>query len=65
MWSVGGGKGQAWHQDCPPDDPSRFNLNRLLYLQDTEFDDGAVVVVPRLPPHGENLPRPSAGADSR
>ena len=46
MWSVGGGKGQAWHQDCPPDDPSRFNLNRLFYLQDTEIDDGAVVVVP-------------------
>ena len=36
MWSVGGGKGQAWHQDCPPDDPSQFNLNRLFYLQDTE-----------------------------
>ena len=39
-------EGQAWHQDCPPDNPSRFNLNRLFYLQDTEIDDGAVVVVP-------------------
>ena len=28
MWSVGGGKGQAWHQDCPPDDPSQFNCFR-------------------------------------
>ena len=47
MWSVGGGKGQAWHQDCPPDDPTRFNINRLFYMQDTGIDDGAVVLVPR------------------
>ena len=56
MWSVGGGKGQAWHQDCPPDDPSQFNLNRLFYLQDTEVDDGAVVVVPGSPRMGRISP---------
>jgi len=58
MWSVGGGKGQAWHQDCPPDDPSRFNLNRLFYLQDTGFDDGAVVVVPGSHRTGRIYPGP-------
>ena len=64
MWSVGGGKGQAWHQDCPPDDPSQFNLNRLFYLQDTEVDDGAVVVVPgshrmgRISPGAPQAPIP-------
>lgn len=46
MWSVGGGKGQAWHQDCPPDDPKAFNVNRLFYMQDTREEDGAIVVVP-------------------
>ena len=58
MWSVGGGKGQAWHQDCPPDDPSQFNLNRLFYLQDTEVDDGAVVVVPGSHRMGRISPAP-------
>lgn len=58
MWSVGGGKGQAWHQDSPPGAPSRFNLNRLFYLQDTEFDDGAVVVVPGSHRTGRISPGP-------
>ena len=58
MWSVGGGKGQAWHQDCPPDNPSQFNLNRLFYMQDTEVDDGAVVVVPGSHRMGRISPGP-------
>ncbi|MDH3926182.1 MAG: phytanoyl-CoA dioxygenase family protein, partial [Xanthomonadales bacterium] len=31
MFSRQGTVGQAWHQDCPPEDSSRFNLNRLVY----------------------------------
>lgn len=62
MWSVGGGSGQAWHQDCPPDDPRAFNVNRLLYVQDTKMEDGAIVIVPgshrsgRIPPGGSQDP---------
>lgn len=39
--------GQAWHQDCPPEDKSKFNLNRLVYSMD--IDDavgGKTQVVP-------------------
>ena len=74
MRSVGGGNGQAWHQDCPPDDPEAFNLNRLFYMQDTHEEDGAIVVVPgshrtgRIPSggsqesiDGEQVLTPTAG----
>jgi len=74
MWSVGGGKGQAWHQDCPPNDPSAYNVNRLFYMQDTAQEDGAIVVVPgshrkgrisrggpQEPIDGEVVLTPSAG----
>ena len=47
MFSKKGTSGQAWHQDCPPDDPHRHNLNRLVYTSD--IDDaigGQTVVVP-------------------
>lgn len=62
MWSVGGGKGQAWHQDCPSDDPASYNINRLFYMQDTAVEDGAIVVVPgshrmgRIPRGGSQDP---------
>ena len=47
MFSKQGTAGQAWHQDSPPDDPSQFNLNRLVYTHDiTEEIGGQVVVVP-------------------
>ena len=42
----------------------QFNLNRLFYLQDTEVDDGAVVVVPgshrmgRISPGAPQAPIP-------
>lgn len=58
MFSVGGGQGQAWHQDCPPDNPADFNLNRLIYPANVSLEDGAIVVVPgshrrgRIPPGG-------------
>jgi ectoine hydroxylase-related dioxygenase (phytanoyl-CoA dioxygenase family) len=64
MWSTCGGKGQAWHQDCPPEDPTKFNLNRLFYPQDVNLSDGAIVVVPgshrqgRIPPGGNQEPIP-------
>lgn len=63
MWSKQGTAGQAWHQDCPPDNPGAFNLNRLVYTSDiTDEIGGQTVVVPGsyrnglLPvgdPHGE------------
>ena len=63
MWSKQGTTGQAWHQDCPPDNPGAFNLNRLVYTSDiTDEIGGQTVVVPGsyrnglLPvgdPHGE------------
>lgn len=47
MFSKQGTSGQAWHQDCPPDDASRHNLNRLVYTSDiTDEIGGQTVVVP-------------------
>ena len=34
MFSSRGSKGQAWHQDCAPEDPAVFNVNRLIYTED-------------------------------
>jgi len=45
MYSHAGSSGQAWHQDCPPDDPCRFNMNRLVYSHEIEPDAGGEVVV--------------------
>lgn len=47
MFSKQGTSGQAWHQDCPPDDPEQFNLNRLVYTSDiTDEVGGQTVIVP-------------------
>lgn len=47
MFSKKGTKGQAWHQDCPPDDPQQFNLNRLVYTMDiNEQVGGELLVMP-------------------
>lgn len=47
MWSKKDSSGQAWHQDCPPDDPQIFNLNRLAYTSDISDEiGGQTVVVP-------------------
>lgn len=47
MFSKQGTAGQAWHQDCPPDDPGRHNMNRLVYTSDiTDEIGGQTVVVP-------------------
>lgn len=64
MYSVGGGRGQAWHQDCPPGGPEskEFNLNRLIYTDDVALEDGAIVFVPgshrfgRIPSGGHQEP---------
>ncbi len=64
MYSVGGGRGQAWHQDCPPGGPEskEFNLNRLIYTEDVTLADGAIVFVPgshrrgRIPSGGHQDP---------
>ena len=47
MFSGRGSSGQAWHQDCPPENPQCFNLNRLVYTHDiTDATGGQVAVVP-------------------
>lgn len=48
MFSKAGSKGQAWHQDCPPEDKTKYNLNRLVYTHDiTDETGGEIVVMPR------------------
>jgi len=46
MLSPPGGKGQAWHQDCPIGQIGHFNVNRLIYIDDVTLDNGAIVLVP-------------------
>jgi len=61
MYSALGGKGQAWHQDCPFD-AENYNVNRLFYVNDLREEDGAIVVVPgshrtgRIPAGGAQEP---------
>ena len=43
MFSKQGTAGQAWHQDCPPDNPEKFNLNRLVYTHDITEELGGQV----------------------
>jgi len=45
MFSKQGTKGQAWHQDCPPENPHQFNLNRLVYVHDIDESTGGQTVV--------------------
>ncbi len=48
MFSKSGTSGQAWHQDCPPEDPRCFNLNRLVYTMDvTDQTGGEVYILPQ------------------
>lgn len=59
MYSRQGTAGQAWHQDCPPESPEQFNLNRLVYTRDIVSEiGGQLMLVPgthrgRLLPAGE------------
>jgi hypothetical protein len=47
MFSKKGTKGQAWHQDCPPEESSQFNLNRLFYTHDiNDATGGKTIVMP-------------------
>ena len=47
MFSKKGTKGQAWHQDSPPEDSKRFNLNRLFYTHDIDdLTGGKTIVMP-------------------
>lgn len=45
MFSKAGSKGQAWHQDCPPEDKAKFNLNRLVYTHDISDETGGEIVI--------------------
>jgi len=54
MFSGKGTTGQAWHQDCPPENTSCFNLNRLAYTRDlTAKIGGQTVVLPGSHRRGE------------
>jgi len=47
MFSKTGSAGQAWHQDCPPEQSALFNLNRLIYTSDIlDAVGGQIVVCP-------------------
>ncbi|MFY0653046.1 MAG: phytanoyl-CoA dioxygenase family protein [Cyclobacteriaceae bacterium] len=45
MFSKKGTNGQAWHQDCPPENPAQFNLNRLVYTHDITPEIGGGTLV--------------------
>lgn len=45
MFSNRNSDGQSWHQDCPPEDASLFNLNRLVYPHDIDDRTGGRTVV--------------------
>lgn len=45
MFSNQGTQGQAWHQDSPPEDSSKFNLNRLFYTHDITAETGGQTIV--------------------
>jgi ectoine hydroxylase-related dioxygenase (phytanoyl-CoA dioxygenase family) len=45
MFSKQGSKGQAWHQDCPPENKLMYNLNRLVYTHDIDSSDGGELVI--------------------
>ena len=48
MFSKAGTIGQAWHQDCPPENKRRFNLNRLVYTHDiTDETGGSIIIYPK------------------
>ncbi|MCR9253525.1 MAG: phytanoyl-CoA dioxygenase family protein [bacterium] len=54
MFSKAGTKGQAWHQDCPPENSKQFNLNRLVYTHDiTPEIGGETIVLPGSHKMGE------------
>lgn len=45
MFSRKGSSGQAWHQDCAPEDNEKFNLNRLVYTRNLSPDVGGQTLV--------------------
>lgn len=45
MFSRQGSPGQAWHQDCPPENAQRYNLNRLIYAAPISPEIGGGVIV--------------------
>ena len=47
MFSKQGTAGQAWHQDCSPDQAQIHNLNRLAYTSDISEECGGQTVIVR------------------
>lgn len=60
MYSNKSSNGQAWHQDCSPNDDGIFNLNRLVYSMDINNSTGGeICVIPGSHKKGM-IPRGSA-----
>ena len=47
MFSKEGTSGQAWHQDCSPEQSKIHNLNRLVYTSDIRPETGGQTVIVR------------------
>lgn len=47
MFSKQGTAGQAWHQDCSPEQAKIHNLNRLVYTSDIRAETGGQTVIVR------------------
>src|SRR5262245_27914945 len=47
MFSKQGTAGQAWHQDCSPEQSTSHNLNRLVYTSDISSECGGQTVIVR------------------
>ena len=45
MFSKAGTSAQAWHQDCPPEDKTAFNLNRLVYTAAIQEEIGGQIAI--------------------
>jgi ectoine hydroxylase len=45
MFSKQGSKGQAWHQDCAPENKLQYNLNRLVYTHDINEETGGQLII--------------------
>ena len=45
MFSKKDSQGQAWHQDCPPENKFHYNLNRLVYTMDIDGSQGGQTLV--------------------
>lgn len=63
MFSAKGTNGQAWHQDSPPEDASKYNLNRLIYTRDIVPEIGGELQLVPKTHRGRTLPAGEVNVD--